>query len=247
MTQEAAPVSDQNPADAETPDNLNIGDSPAPKVDEPKPPAPVVEDGVVEYEPTGDVGLDMALGFVGKAGIDHTHPAMQAAMTGDFSMLRAVLSAKGTPGWEQYVALGEKAYAANKATSEAKAKADRETVYKVAGGEEQWNAIRTWAAANATPEEKAEVNAQLSAGGASAKMAVAYLASLYAKAGNVNEDGAEVVRDGAGRVPAANANGTLDRKAYASAVAALHNKLGGNMEGSKEYAELQRRRQAHRD
>jgi hypothetical protein len=247
MTTETTPVSDPNPSDAEAPDNLNIGEAPVLPVEEPKTPSTTDEAGVVEYEPTGDVGLDMALGFVGKAGIDASHPAMTAAAAGDFSLLRAVLSAKGIPGWEQYVALGEKAYNATKATNEAKAKADRENVYKVAGGEEQWNAIRTWAAANATPEEKAEVNAQLSAGGASAKMAVAYLASLYAKAGNVNEDGAEVSRDGTTRVPAANANGTLDRKAYAAAVATLHNKLGGNMEGSKEYAELQRRRQAHRD
>lgn len=247
MTTETTPVSDPNPSDAEPIDNLNIGDAPVPVADAAKPPAPTVEEGVVEYEPTGDVGLDMALGFVGKAGIDANHPAMVAAGTGDFSLLRAVLSAKGAPGWEQYVALGEKAFNANKTSGEAKAKADRETVYKVAGGEEQWNAIRTWAGANATPEEKAEVNAQLNAGGASAKMAVAYLSGLYAKAGNVNEDGAEVSREGTTRVPAANANGTLDRRAYAAAVAVLHGKLGGNMEGSKEYEALQRRRQAHRD
>lgn len=246
MADASAPiVTDPNPGEGE-PEDLNIGDAPVTK-EEPKA-EPVVEEGegVVEYEPTGDVGLDMALAFVGKAGIGGEHPAMQAALEGNFDMLRAVLGAKGIQGWEQYVALGEKSYANTQKANGEKAKAAQKAIHEAAGGPEQWAAIREWAAANATPEEKAAVNAQLNAGGVTAKMAAVYLAGLYAKAGNVNEDGAPVVRDGATRGTPSTNTGALDGKAYAREVAALHQKLGGNMEESKEYAALQRRRAAFR-
>ena len=197
--------------------------------------------GAVVYEPTGDVGLDMALDFVGKAGIAQDHPAMVAAQTGDFSILKAALAAKGVQGWEQFVALGEAAYARTSEQESKKAAASREAVFKAAGGEESWKAVQAWAGANATAEEKAEINALLNQGGLAARGAVQYLLDAYAKASNVVVNPRDPVGD-ASRVTNASANGPLSPKEYASAVNQLNNKLGGRLEGSKEYADLQRRR-----
>lgn len=202
---------------------------------------PAASEEAVVYEPTGDVGLDMALAFVGKAGIAQDHPAMVAAQTGDFSILKAELAAKGVQGWEQFIALGEAAYARTTAEADKKAAASREAIFKVAGGEENWNAIKVWAGTNATPEEKAEINALLNQGGLAAKGAVQYLMGAYAKATNVEVNPIDALanaRGGAGTTP----TGALNPRDYSTEVQKLNNKLGGRLEGSKEYADLQRRR-----
>jgi hypothetical protein len=205
------------------------------KVDEAT--APVV------YEPTGDVGLDMALEFVGKQGLAVDHPAMKAAQEGDFSILKATLAAKGTPGWEQFVALGEAAY---KRTQEAEAKsaaALTELVHTAAGGKEEWKAIQTWAAANATPAEKAEINALLNKGGLAAKGAVTYLTNAYNKAANVVREPKDALDPNAARgAPPSGDNSPLSAAEYSRAVQQLNVKLAGRLEESKEYAALQRRR-----
>ena len=215
----------------------------APKA-EPVAPVVATEGEVIAYEPTGDVGLDMALGFVGKAGINASHPAMLAAQTGDFTILKATLAAKGVQGWEQFVALGEAAYARTTADNDKKAVASRDAIYKEAGGEESWNAIKTWAGTNATPEEKAEINALLNQGGLAAKGAVKYLSDAYARANNVEVNPRDPLAN-AGKGGNASVNGPLSPKEYSAAVGQLNNKLGGRLEGSKEYADLQRRRSAY--
>lgn len=212
-----------------------------------EPVVPVIADegSSVSYEPTGDVGLDMALTFIGKAGINAAHPAMLAAQSGDFTILKATLAAKGVTGWEQFVALGEAAYSRTTAENEKKATASREAIFKEAGGEENWNAIKTWAGANATPEEKAEVNALLNQGGLAAKSAVKYLSEAYAKANNVEVNPRDPLANAAPGSPAS-ANAPLSPRDYSAAVQQLNNKLGGRLEGSKEYADLQRRRSMYR-
>ena len=242
-------VNDPNPDNIEDKDqtSLVIGTPPVVPAVPVAPVAPPVVDEVsaVAYEPTGDVGLDMALAFVGKAGIGGEHPAMVAATAGDFSILKATLAAKGVAGWEQFIALGEAAYARTAKEAEAKSTANREAIYKEAGGKEEWVAIQTWAGANATDTEKAEINALLNQGGLAAKGAVKYLADMYSRANNVvvnpREAGAAAARQ-----PTANSNAPLSPKEYSAAVGALNNKLGGRLEGSKEYANLQARRQAYR-
>lgn len=244
MTDQVTDPIVENP-EAKAPESILFDTAPvaeAPKVE------PVAEpEGAVEYEPTGDVGLDMALNFVGKAGISAVHPAMLAAKEGDFTILKATLAAKGVRGWEQFVALGEAAYSRTTAEAEKKATAGREAVYKEAGGEENWNAIKAWAGTSATPEEKAEINALLNQGGVAAKGAVQYLARAYARANNVEVNPRDALANAGsgGGVPSAT-NGPLSSKEYSAAVQALNNKLGGRLEGSKEYADLQRRRGLHR-
>ena len=212
------------------------------------PVVPVVDNKAapISYEPTGDVGLDMALDFIGKAGLDSDHPAVKAAINGDFTILKATLAAKGTAGWEQFVALGEAAYERASKEAAAKSEAIREAVYKEAGGKDEWAAIQKWASDNATPEEKAEVNALLNQGGLAAKAAVRHLSEAYGRANNVTIN----PRDGTanaskGGAPDA-ANGPLSPRAYSDAVQSLNAKLGGRLEGSKEYASLQSRRAAYR-
>lgn len=228
------------------PVTLDTTPAPAPAAPAAAPVAPVA-DGVIEYEPTGDVGLDMALTFIGKAGIAEDHPAMVAATNGDFSILKAALAAKNVQGWEQFVALGEAAY--QRKTNDAKTaeEATRSIVHLEAGGPEQWAEIQKWASANATPEEKVAINAQLNAGGVSAKMAARYLTSLYDKASNVVVNPRDPTAN-AGRNGGAPSGDTapLSAREYATAVQLLNVKLAGRLDGSPEYAKLQQRRAAYR-
>ena len=64
-----------------------------------------------QYEPTGDAGLDYALDFIGKLGYSDAHPAVRAAITGDFSLIRAELSTRGVQGADAVVKLAEDAHA----------------------------------------------------------------------------------------------------------------------------------------
>lgn len=241
-------VNDPNAANLEAEHQTSILlETVTPQVVVPPAVAPVATDMAVEYEPTGDVGLDMALAFVGKAGINQQHPAMQAAINGDFTILKATLAAKGVAGWEQFIALGEAAFARTSADADKKAAASREAVIKEAGGEESWNAVKAWAGTNATPEEKEQINALLNQGGLAAKGAVRYLMEAYNRANNVevnpNDPIANAGRQGGAPNPA---QGPLSPREYSDAVSALNNKLNGRLEGSREYADLQRRRSMYR-
>lgn len=243
-------VTDPNANDA-TPaigESVLIKDTPPQAPTAPQEPQKVDPgDGVFEYEPTGDVGLDMALDFMGKAGLHQDHPAMVAATQGDFSILKATLAQKGVTGWEQFVALGEAAYSRTTEAAAAKTAKLQEMVYAEAGGKEEWSAIQQWAGQNATPEEKAQINALLNQGGLAAKGAVKYLVDTYNRANNVVVQPREAAANAgrAGGTPSVE-NGPLSPRAYADAVAQLNGKLGGRLEGSKEYEALQRRRSAYR-
>lgn len=219
-----------------------IGDPPvAPAAPLAAPATPA--DAAFVYEATGDVGLDMALDFMGKQGIGTEHPAMKAAQDGDFSILRATLAAKGTAGWEQFVALGEAAYARNTKDHAEKQAKDQAAVFELAGGKESWLAVQKWAGENATPEEKAEINTLLSKGGIAAAGAVNYLLSAYSKAGNVVRNPSDVVGN-AGRTGGVSRGetGPLTAREYTDAVVKLNMKLGGRIEDTQEYASLQQRR-----
>lgn len=244
-------VTDPNPENLEAVNaTVLIGDAAAKPVSvaEAKPvEAAVSTETAVEYEPTGDPGLDMALQFIGKAGLGLSHPAMVAAVAGDFSILKATLASKGTAGWEQYVALGEAAYARTTKDTEAKAAVGREAIYKEAGGKDAWADVQRWAGENATPEEKAEINELLNKGGLAARGAVRYLMGAYATANNVEVNPRDPLANSGrqGGAPSSE-TGPLSSKAYSDAVNQLNIKLRGRLDGSPEYAKLQARRAAHR-
>lgn len=200
----------------------------------------------VLYNPTGDVGLDMTLKFVGDLGYGPDHPAMAAAINGDFSLLEAELASKGTKGYEAYIKLGQKAYSDISSKTQARQAADKEAIEKIAGGAEQWQAMSTWAAANADDGEKAVLKAQLGKGGLEAQMAASWLATNYNRSNNVSTEGAGSPVSASRGAPAAS-TGALSAKEYgAEVIKARQAHKGGDFENSPAYRQLAERRMAWR-
>lgn len=214
----------------------------------PKPAGPIVAEadtvGAVSYATTGDAGLDMALTFVGNLGLGPEDPAMAAAMDGNFGLLKAKLSALGdkAKGWEQYVALAEKAHTDTANATKAKVEADTKVIHDAVGGKDNWNAISKWAGENAEPAEKESVNAALKAGGLAAKAVAIYLQGLYGRAQGTTVEPEPVVQPGAAAKP--DASGALTASQYAKEVQALRAKEGFRFESGAAYKQLNARRQA---
>lgn len=209
------------------------------------PPAPAPAEAMVEYEPTGNVGLDLALKFVGERGLGAEHPAMVAARAGDFGILTATLAQMGTKaqGYEAMVALAKQAFEQTSATNAARAAKDLETVHKIVGGAENWSAIKTWAGATADADEKAAINAALAAGGVQATMAASYLAGLYSRATGIPKEGKPAVGDSRS---AAAGTGALSPTEYTEAVKELARTSRVPLDSNPKYQELRSRRAAWR-
>ena len=197
------------------------------------------------YDPTGDAGLDYALNFVGKLGYGDTHPAIIAAQKGDFSLIRAELATKGVAGSDAVLALAEQAYTRFAAEDAKKSEELAGFAAQAAGSAENWAVVRAWAAQEATPQEKAQVNAALSQGGLVAQGVINQLVTLYQQKHTLPKDAADVAKPGAAGT-AAPSNEPMTAKAYAQAVEALRQKLGNRTEGSPEYSALQSQRLAAR-
>ena len=242
-TPPAAPAAGQPPAGAATPAQPAPGvllDDPAP------PPAPNPDtSNEFAYDSTGDAGLDYALNFVGKLGYGDTHPAIQAAQKGDFSLIRAELATKGVAGSDAVLALAEQAYTRFAAEDAKKSEELAGFAAQAAGSAENWAVVRAWAAVEATPQEKAQVNAALSQGGLVAQGVISQLVNLYQQKHTLPKDAATVAKPGEAGT-AAPSNEPMTAKAYAQAVEALRQKLGNRTEGSPEYAALQSQRLAAR-
>ena len=197
------------------------------------------------YDPTGDAGLDYALNFVGKLGYGDAHPAVIAAQKGDFSLIRAELATKGVAGGDAVLALAEQAYARFAAEDAKKSEELASFAAQAAGSADNWAVVRAWAAQEATPQEKAQVNAALSQGGLVAQGVIGQLISLYQQKHTLPKDAAAVAKPGEAGT-AAPSNEPMTAKAYAQAVEALRQKLGNRAEGSPEYSALQSQRLAAR-
>ena len=197
------------------------------------------------YDPTGDAGLDYALNFVGKLGYGDTHPAILAAQKGDFSLIRAELATKGVAGSDAVLALAEQAYTRFAAEDAKKSEELAGFAAQAAGSAENWAVVRAWAAQEATPQEKAQVNAALAQGGLVAQGVINQLVALYQQKHTLPKDAATVAKPGAVGT-AAPSNEPMTAKAYAQAVEALRQKLGNRTEDSPEYAALQSQRLAAR-
>lgn len=209
------------------------------------------EDGVIEYVPTGDPGMDMALSFVGKLGFDPNHPAMLKAGEGDFTFMKAALAGLGAKaqGWEQYIALAERAYegAVEKATTEAAAV--RSAIYKTAGGEEAWGQIAAWAKGVATDAEKASINRMLASDPVEARAAVLMLKAQYEAASGTTIEPANPLRGGQpGAGSDTNSVQPLSPRDYAAEVNKLMQTKGPQAvnANSPEYRALQQRALAYR-
>ena len=233
-----APAQGQPPAPAPAPVKLETP---------PVPPVAPNADTTNEftYDPTGDAGLDYALNFVGKLGYGDTHPAIIAAQQGDFSLIRAELATKGVAGSDAVLALAEQAYTRFAAEDAKKSEELAGFAAQAAGSAENWAVVRAWAAQEATPQEKAQVNAALAQGGLVAQGVISQLVALYQQKHTLPKDAADVAKPGAVGT-AATSTEPMTAKAYAQAVEALRQKLGNRTEDSPEYATLQSQRLAAR-
>ena len=196
-----------------------------------------------QYEPTGDAGLDYALDFIGKLGYSDAHPAVRAAITGDFSLIRAELSTRGVQGADAVVKLAEDAHARFSAKEAEQAQVLQSYAHEAAGGEQNWEVVRAWASKEATPAEKADVNAALAKGGMVAKAMIRELVHLYKQSNTLPQDGKAVSKTAG--TPASDTT-PLTAQAYAQAVDELYRKLGPGAANSSEYAQLQKQRLAAR-
>jgi hypothetical protein len=240
VTEPIAPVAAPVAAAPSAPVVIGEPEAAAPTV------APAAADaaGAITYEPTGDAGLDVALSFVGKLGIPADHPAMLATSTGDFSLIKAHLATMGdkAAGWEQMVALAEAANDRMTEAADARNNAVSAAVIEVAGSEEQWDAVKQWAAANADPSEKTELNAMFAAGPLQARAAAMLLVDLHRNGqGTVVNPAATTTGASAGAVNV-NTNGPLTAREFSDAVNALTKKVGtANIQSHPEYIALGKR------
>lgn len=194
-----------------------------------EPAAPAAESiAPVTYEKTGDVGLDYALNFVGSLGFGPEHAAVQAAMSGDFTLIQAQLATMGTKaaGYQDVIALAEQAYQNTVAKQQANEAALGQLAAQAAGSPERWVQVQQWASANADANEKQTINAALAAGGAQAKMALNYLVQCYNKSAGSVQEPASALAPNASRA-AGSGNAPLTAKAYAEAVQELSRAAGG--------------------
>lgn len=222
-------------------------DEPAATPAEPVVPATPAEAEPVTYEGTGDPALDVALDFIGGRGIAPDDPVMKAAEGGDFKPLREKLAAMGdkAKGFEKFVALGEKAYAAVDASRKAAAAGIRKAVESAAGGADSWQAVQAWASANASPEQKVQINAALSAGGLAATGVVRELTAMYQRSADYTKTAPSARKPNAAS-SAQSDPGTLSTADYTKAVRELRTRVRGAIDKHPEYIALQARARAHR-
>lgn len=197
----------------------------------------------MEYEPTGDAGLDVALAYVGERGFGPEHPAIQAATKGDFTALEAALKALGdkAKGHERYVNLAKDSYGRRQAAEKAASEATAKVIYDAVGGKEQWAAIHAWVSAHADDSEKKQINAAFKVGGRVATATARDLADLFKQHGKTAPKAAVKPEAGAaGDLP------PLSPREYAKAVRELAAKVGPRLDESPEYVQLKQRRAAYR-
>lgn len=201
------------------------------------------EGNVVQYAPTGDAGMDLALSFVGKQGIKPDHPAMVAAGNGDFSFIKATLAALGdkAQGWEQHVALAEQSYSRAAKEAEDNKAAATKAIHEAVGGEANLGPILKWASSVASPEEKAYFNAQLAGTPLEARVAATELARLYKQASGTVVRPAPV-STGPTAASTPEANKPLTRAEYTAEVNKIARRVGShNLNGNSEYQALAQR------
>lgn len=221
--------------------------APATKVED-KPAPKKEEAGEIEYEETGDPKLDIALKFFGKHGLDAEHPAIKSAIDGDFTALEAYLAEKDAKGWEQHVALAKESH---KAHGESVAAAEKAVTDAVSGqlekagvDNEHWGKVIAWAAENAEPEEREELNKTLASGPLGAKMVTAYLLGLYADANTVEQTpmrGAIREDQGARGTGQSDQDKPLTRAQFSQEAEKLYRAKGQGYMQTPEYAQLRKR------
>lgn len=227
------------PAPAPVPTPASFAPAPAPA-------APGAPDKgvVVEYTPTGDHALDLALHFIGGLGFGPERPEMQAAMRGDLGPLSKSLEALGdrARGFERYVSAAKASFDAKVEREKGAQEAVTKLAVEEAGSIERWNSIHKWASEVADPGEKVQIDSALKAGGQAARAMVKYLSDLYAQSGLDKAPAKSPLKAGAaGAAPDSEA---LTAAEYQAEIRKLRTKYGNRLDEQPEYKELTRRRLA---
>ena len=154
----------------------------------------------------------------------------------------------GLAGSEAAWQLAEAGFREFTAAAEERKAAVQSMVVQVAGGDEAWAEVMAWAGENAEQAEKDAVNYALEQGGFLAEAVAFTLVSNYRQQAGVSAPPRQTAaRNTAAAAPATGTHGPLSPKEYAKAVSDLRKSLKGKaMEGSQEYAALQKRRAAWR-
>lgn len=200
-----------------------------------------------KYDPTGNASLDYALSFVGELGYGPAHPAILAAQEGNFHLIAAELAREGVRGADQVIALAKQAYEQEKGKVEAQKAELTKFAYEVAGGADNWKQVQSWASANATPQEKQQINALLASGGFAAQSAINFLVTQYSKVNTLNKAPAAVAKANAGGSRGQDVGGAISAQEYGQLVQQLIYANGGrDVSHTREYQDLQARRLAGR-
>lgn len=157
----------------------------------------------VNYTESGNKSLDAALKILGRSGIASDSFEMKAARQGNFEPLKAVLQYTGAEDGDVAVQLMEAAYNDHTSKVEAERVQLREDLLKIAGGEKDWDATLSFIDKNATPEEADELMKALESGGAAARMAARYMATLYQTHGKAEGVGTEATKEASQESPRA--------------------------------------------
>lgn len=212
-----------------------------------KPDAPA-GDVIVEYAPTGDAGLDLALQFVGELGFGPERADMKAAMSGDFSLLEKSLKDLGATakGYERSIAVAKQSY--KNIIDGRKAKEDTvlKAITDAAGGVPQWNAVHEWVATEATAEQKADITAAFKAGAFAAGAMARQLTEMYKASGKSTIAPKSAVKETAGTVPDTS-GGALSPQQYKEEVRRLETKYGYRLQDTDEYRNAVARRRLYRN
>lgn len=212
-------------------------------LEDPKPADPTPDaDVVVQYEPTGDPGLDVALAFVGQRGFGPDNPAIQAAQKGDFAPLETELKKLGdkAKGYGPYLAAAKDSYE----RTQAREKEVQAEVLKVFGGAAQWNDVRAWVIANADESEKKQINAAFAGGKLQAMAMARQLAQAYRDSGESTK-APPTGRKSAGTPDVEAGTGALSPEEYRKELSALTRRYGGRIDNRPEFKALRARRQAY--
>lgn len=194
----------------------------------------------IQYEPTGNPSLDIALNFFGSHGIDSEDPAFASALQGDFATLKATMAAKGIQGADQMIAIVEGAWK-TEVDSRAKAMAEVDTMLdEVSGG--QWETISAWINDNATDEERKILATAIDGGGLLGRIVAEHAVGLFRGASGTTLEPKDALGRNAPTHAGAAAGGPLSPDEYRKATADL-TRRGGT---AAEQEVLDRRRMAWR-
>lgn len=187
-----------------------------------------------------DQGLNYSLAFLARNGFDAANPAVDAAMGGDFSLLKAELAAKGIPGWEQALGLGEQAYGRAVESQKAKQAEVGKVVLSIA--EESgvdWEEAVAHIGKSASDAEKSTLNS-LMADPATARIAAAFITGQFLQTGTSERDPVAAV--GTGAAPANQGQGgQITRREYTEKMRELRGKMGDDYINSPEAQALYKR------